>query len=105
MDQSVAMSQFWSPINLDRSSGMPPLSDRTRSTMELWLYKDNHGEIEWCVDELDIVEHIGLVIEIAPGGQRTVVDYDGVFSLPDQAMDLLEACGVNCVQMRADMAA
>ena len=75
--------------------------------MELYGYSDDAGSgfIEWIVDEFDIVEQIGLVYGIGKDGKRFVEDYDGVFALPDQAMDLLEANGIDCAEMRKSMAA
>lgn len=104
---SVDKLVFDSPINLEGSWGERNLSEKARSTMELFLYKTdaNYGFIEWCVDELDIVEGIGLTFETDPKtGKRTLTDYDGVFDLPDQAMDLLEKQGIDCAEMRANLA-
>ena len=100
MEQSIAMSQFESPINMENSFRSWQLSPKARSTMELFLDTDDTGMIEWICDELDLVEHIGLTFEIDPQGKRTLVDYDGVFDIPDQALDLLEACGIDCSEMR-----
>ena len=101
--QSIGKLEFDSPISLDRSWGNTPLSDKAHSTMELYFHKDTTGFIEWCVEELDIVENIGLVFEIDAQGKRTLTDYDGVFAIPDQALDLLEKHGVDVVEMRKSM--
>lgn len=95
---------FHSPINQEGSWGQRPLAKRAKSVMRLYYYKDQHAFIEWEVPALDLVEHIGLVFEFDRAGKRTLVDYDGVFTLPDQAMDLLEKHGVDCAQMRKSMA-
>ncbi|MCC6887757.1 MAG: hypothetical protein IT536_04405 [Hyphomicrobiales bacterium] len=96
--------EFMSPINQEGSWGERNLARRTKSTMDLYFYADNTGFIEWDIPKLGMTEHIGLVFEITPDGKRVLVDYDGVFSLPDQAMDLLETHGVDCTEMRATLA-
>lgn len=104
MDKAIDRLEFLSPINLERSWGITPVADEAKSTMELFFNKDNTGWIEWVVEELDLSEEIGLTFEIDRHGKRTLTDYDGVFSIPDQAMDLLERNGVDCVEMRKAMA-
>lgn len=103
---SIGKLEFDSPINLERSCTpmLETLSDNTHSTMELFYYKDNTGFIEWDIPELEMTESIGLVFEITPDGKRILTEYDGVFCLPDQAMDLLEKHGVDCADMRKAMA-
>lgn len=64
------------------------------STMDLHLRSDNTGFIEWDVPSLEETEHIGLTFSIDPQGVRTLTDYDGVFSLPDEAVDLLREAGI-----------
>lgn len=95
---------FKSPLNLEGSWGMRSLSAETESVMELYFYKDNSGFIDWINDEFDMSEHIGVWFEIDRNGKRTLTDYDGVFTLPDQAMDLLEKNGVDCAEMRKSLA-
>ena len=101
---SIGKVEFQSPINQEGSWGQRNLAKRTKSVMELYFYKDNSGFIEWDIPKLDMTEHIGLVFEIDPSGKRILTDYDGVFSLPDQAMDLLEQHGVDCAEMRKSLA-
>lgn len=101
---SIGKAEFMSPINQEGSWGERNLAKRTKSVMELFFHKDNTGFIEWDIPKLDMTEHIGLVFEIAPDGKRILTDYDGVFSLPDQAMDLLEKHGVDCSEMRKSLA-
>jgi hypothetical protein len=100
MGQSVGKLTFESPINLEGSWGERNPAKKTKSTMELFFYKDNTGFIEWDMPNLEMTEHIGLTFEISLEGKRILTDYDGVFSLPDQAMDLLEKHGVDCKEMR-----
>lgn len=64
------------------------------STMDLYFHKDNTGCIEWVVPSLDEYERIGLWFDIGADGSRTLSDYDGIFSLPDEAIALLREAGV-----------
>ena len=87
--------EFYSPINIEGSWGMQAVSSNMRSTMEFF---NNHnrgvGEIEWIVYDADgndeFVEHIGIWYDIE---SRQITDYDGVFSLPLEAMQLLAYAG------------
>jgi len=101
---SIGKLEFKSPINQEGSWGQRNLAKQTKSVMELYFYKDNTGFIEWDIPKLEMFEHIGLTFEIDPKGKRILTDYDGVFTLPDQAMDLLEAHGVDCSEMRKSLA-
>lgn len=61
---------------------------------EMTLYKGNydsrediwHYEIEWYIEEADRVAHIGLSVQ-----KGRLIDYDGVFELPKQAVKLLRS--------------
>lgn len=66
-----------------RSIGMQPC------TME--LFDDGNGDalIEFVAG--DNVEHIGIVYN----KHKRIIDYDGVHSIPGQAIDLLEEEGYN----------
>ena len=66
---------------------------RRKQTMTLYLVSDRAGMIEWIAGE-DEDARIGLIFE-----GRRVVDYDGVFSLPMQAVKLLEAAGYDCSEV------
>lgn len=72
----------------ERSSGTTPIGQRC-SRMTL----DAHG-IEWehgrTFDTLYGVEYIGITVN----ARHELEDYDGVFSLPDEAIRLLEAAGI-----------
>lgn len=62
------------------------------STMELWCSKGGVPEmIEWDIPSLEETEHIGLVFD-----GKILIDYDGIFSMPDEAIELLEGLGYNC---------
>lgn len=64
------------------------------STMDLYFRTDNTGFIEWDIPELEMGEEIGLTFEFDAKGVRTLCDYDGVFALPKEAIELLRRNGV-----------
>lgn len=103
MGTAIGVMEFESPINLERSTGIQPVADKARSRMELFLNTDDTGYIEWSVDDLDMYEDIGLTFEIDAHGKRTLVEYDGVMTLPDQAMELCERHGIDVAEMRKSM--
>ena len=102
-NRPVNVLKFKSPINLDGSFGCRPVAKRASSVMELFLYKDGSGCIEWTVPHYDLYECIGLTFEYDHKGKRTLVAYDGIFAIPGPAMDLLERNGVDCADMRKSM--
>lgn len=87
----IATKKFRSPISLEYSM-LSQLQKLGEFESEMQLYYDNNGSgfIEWIVDELDMVEQIGLAFE-----NKVLVDYDGVFSFPEQGIILLEENGFN----------
>jgi hypothetical protein len=56
--------------------------------MELFAYPDGSYMIEWDIPTMDITEYIGIWHE-----DKRVTDYDGVFELPQEAIDLLKENG------------
>lgn len=62
--------------------------------MELHFENDNTGFIEWDIPSLERTEYIGLWFEIDQDGKRTLSDYDGVFALPSEAIELIRKNGV-----------
>lgn len=83
---------------------MEKLADSALSELTLYFDGAAGGWIEWEIDGLEITETIGLWFEIDATGKRTLAEYDGVFTLPDQAMQLLELCGVDCSEVRQCLA-
>ena len=90
---------FQSSINLDDGYRNNYLGEFT-STMELWLHDDPDtglkstkrngvGAIEWNVKEADQYVTIGIWFE-----HGRLVEYDGVFELPPQAIKLLNKFGI-----------
>ena len=93
---------FHSPISEENSWFSRPLARRTKSIMRLFFDATDasHGSIEWDIPRLDRVEYIGLRFGCNARGQRTLVDYDGVFALPVQAMRLLKRHEIDVTEMR-----
>ena len=60
-----------------------------KSTMELYKHDDTHF-IEWSAPTADFVTNIGLIIL-----DNTLEDYDGIYSLPQPAIELLKEAGFN----------
>ncbi len=85
--------EFDSPINIEGSWGSRPVADKAHSKMTLtWAKPKMQGCIEWQIDYHDggdDVEEIGIWVEAG-----VLVDYDGVMSLPEQAVELLEKAGI-----------
>jgi hypothetical protein len=72
---------------LERSFGFESIGAH-ESTMELFFHDGaGHGMIEWNIPTLDRTEHIGLFWD----NDKNLTDYDGVFSLPPEAITFLEA--------------
>ena len=59
------------------------------STMELYFREDATGFIEWDIPDLEDFYEIGLWFTIDQFGIRCLTDYDGVMSLPSQAVALM----------------
>src|SRR5690606_27032567 len=95
MSTLIEKYEFESPINLEGSWGLRPITDKAKSVMEFYLNTDDTGHIEWDVPDLDLFECIGLTFEIDPTGKRKLIDYDGVMSFPEQARALLEKHGID----------
>lgn len=72
------------------SFGTHPLGAH-ESTMELFVHDGQAGSglIEWDIPSIEETEHIGLTWD----NDKNLLDYDGVFSIPAQAISFLEANG------------
>lgn len=85
---SIAKITFTSPIGID--NGYTNASQGIQeSTMELF-YNEGYAWIEWIVEALDLVEHIGIFCQNAP---MVLSDYDGVFEMPVEAKKFLRDNG------------
>lgn len=69
-------------------------------TMELFVHDGSNmmggsGCIEWDVPSMDETVHIGFWWR-----GKKLVDYDGVFDLPKEAIKLLENFGLDCNEFK-----
>lgn len=77
-------------------SSLPKADDlgTHESTMDLYLRTDTTGFIEWDIPAVEETELIGLWFDIGPDGKRTLRDYDGIMSLPREAVLLMREAGI-----------
>ncbi len=77
-------------------SAVPTVQSLGHRRQTMTLHADTgRGLIEWDAGDDGEGAAIGLIFE-----DRRVVDYDGVFSLPMQAVKLLEAAGYDVTEVR-----
>jgi len=80
--------EFESPMNVDNGYINIPQGVK-KSTMELFTNENGTPTmIEWIVNDGEFIEHIGLWFD-----GKTLVDYDGVFELPKEAIKLIRKAG------------
>lgn len=87
----IETKKFTAEFVLERS--ITPVLDKLgthESKMSLYHDGEDCGYIEWEVPTLDEVVNIGLWFD-----GKELTDYDGVFSLPEEAIQLLEENGFN----------
>lgn len=91
----IAEKEFVAELVLETSmsSVATPLGKR-KSTMTLYGFDEDpdYFFIEWDIPSLDECENIGIWCE---EGTKTLRDYDGVFELPAEAIELLKENGFN----------
>lgn len=90
MDKPIASVTFTADLVSEGSWGERDLGEH-ESTMDLHL-STMQAFIEWDVPDLETTENIGLTFEWK-GGAWVLLDYDGVHSLPKEAVDLIQAQG------------
>jgi hypothetical protein len=89
----IASKTFKSSLIMEGSWGEQSLGEH-QSVMELYLTEDKtRGFIEWDVPELQELTEIGLWFETYED-ETVLTNYDGVFSLPYEAIKMLEEAGV-----------
>ena len=89
----IATKTFKSSLIMEGSWGEQSLGEH-ESVMELHLTEDKtRGFIEWDVPDLQELTEIGLRFEVY-GDEVVLTDYDDVFSLPYEAIKMLEEAGV-----------
>lgn len=91
--QSIAKITFTSPIGID-DGYKNHYQGEHQSTMELFVLANGDYQIEWIVESLDLVEHIGIYVI-----GKSVHDYDGVFELPVEAVKLLNDNGFDTTKV------
>jgi hypothetical protein len=92
MLKAIAVKEFTADMILEGSWGATNVG-RHSSTMTLYPGSDSaHFCIEWDIPGLDTTEEIGLYFELEDG-KLALVDYDGVFLLPREAVYFLREQG------------
>ncbi len=99
--KSIDKITFKSPINIDNGFTNIPQGEH-ESTMELFSFNqwdciEPLISIEWD-NPIDVV-HINIE-HYNENGKDIVTGYDGVFELPEQAIQLLEKNGFDCEQVK-----
>lgn len=91
--KKIAEKEFVAQLVSETTAGAIPLG-RHKSTMTLYGFDEDpdYFFIEWDIPALDDCENIGIWCE---EGTKTLRDYDGVFQLPDEAIELLKSNGFN----------
>jgi hypothetical protein len=90
----IASKAFNAHLNLD--TGIVNVSQGFHNfNMELTKVRENVYNIEWNIPSLDTVFNIGIWTE-----GKKVTEYDGVFELPKEAIELLEENGFDCSQVK-----
>jgi len=91
--KQVATKTFKSSLIMEGSWGERSLGEH-ESVMALYVTEDKtRGFIEWDVPDLEELTEIGLWFD-QDGDEVLLTDYDGVMSLPAEAVKMLEDFGV-----------
>ncbi len=84
----IAEKTFTAQLISEGSWGARDIGNH-ESTMSFFLTSDGYGFIEWDIPDIETTEQIGLWFE----NGNVLTDYDGVFSLPKEAIELLRSNG------------
>lgn len=85
--QTVMTREFpATKMELDSSFGTRPVGAHASSMT--WYLEDGHHTIEWDIPGLDRTVHLGLWFE-----KKVLVDYDGNFTLPIEAIQMIRDKG------------
>jgi hypothetical protein len=79
--------QFRTNVNYDNGITSQSMGEMNNE-MEMFFENGVPTEIEWVVEDDLFVEHIGLTFE-----RKVLVDFDGVFELPKEAIQMIRAAG------------
>lgn len=94
--QKIKEYTFTADIVLERSMS-PNVENLGRAECTMTLYDTDNdadkGFIEWDIPSMDIGEEIGLWYKMT-GTKRELTDYDGVMSLPKEAIELLRSADI-----------
>lgn len=90
--QKIAEKKFTSQLAYEGSWGSNDQGVH-ESIMELWKRDATHYFIDWDIPSMDEGESIGLWFEKGSDDKLHLTDYDGVMSLPPQAIELLREQG------------
>lgn len=93
--ESIATKEFKSRVVREYSAGPVENLGIFNNTMELYHIENNEYLIEWSSDDEEIYVQIGIWVENIWVKNKKVTDYDGVFELPKQAIELLKNNGFN----------
>jgi len=97
--KQIATKTFKSSLIMEGSWGVQLLGEH-ESVMALYVTADGkRGFIEWDVPDLEELTEIGLWFDQDdeapdPSIHSVLTDYDGVMSLPKQAVEILEQVGI-----------
>ncbi len=94
--ESIAKYSFRSPINIDNGFTNTNIAPEAESVLN--LFKTGLGSylIEWEIEELNMVEHIGIFCYET---DKIISDYDGVFEVPEEAIKFLKEQGFDCTYL------
>lgn len=88
---------FVSPINLETTYRNTQISEKAKSTIQVVKSAGGNGWFEWFVPELDMCSGGQLLFE-----GKKLVEYDGVFDLPDEMISFLEKNGYDCEEVKTE---
>lgn len=97
--KSIAIKKLNTEIVREYSSGPVIPLGNFDSSMELFQITDTEYIIEWDVPELEETVHIDIWIEKVKN-KKIVTDYDGIMTLPEEAIALLEENGFDCEDVK-----
>lgn len=86
--KSLIKIEFEAECIAEGSWGSRDLGKR-KCSMELFDNENGRAEIEFIAG--DDCQHIGLTYD----SEKNILDYDGVFSMPNEAIELLNKAGFN----------
>ena len=81
---------FVSPINMENSFGIYNVAEETVSIIQVVINEVGVGWFEWDIPELGITESGGLWFD-----ENELIEYDGVFELPEQLITFLKELNYN----------